>query len=338
MIPTLRYLKFLKKNSDGSTPETPLQNLAGTWDGIGFSPFSEFSLTERSDSFCTYSFTAWLSRYDGRLLAEETSVVPMISCGEEVVWTLVVWTFPTFSSVAAGGSSCTRVLSNTSPWLSRASEEGLTVELAWISAWDSDSVTPSGQQWLSDIITWSSLSVMVIKSWLHWWHLSGTGFRSWEGRLWTSAKLWKAPQATWSTTRPARCSTFCGFVTGKVVVMRPNWQPVPHAQISLLRDNARVCSSPHANCKILTANKGLLSESEMLTGFGSGTYGWLATAHWPEEFSPHMYTTPLSVTAPVWKLPVATVTTYCPTRAFSRMGLLGQVSAGSLLQGRVPKL
>lgn len=309
-----------------------LWNVAATWTWGGFSPGSWFSLIECSDSFCRYAVTAWVSGYDGAVLAEDTSAVPTTFCWVEMALPLVVWLLPMFSSAS------TTVFSNTSPCSSSASGWGLGAGLACFSAWDSDNVTPKGQQWLSDIITWSSLSVMVMSSWLHWLHLSGTGFRSWGGRHCTSARLWNAPQATWSTTRPARCSTFCGFVTGKVVVMRPSWQPVPHAQISLLSDNASVCSSPHANCRILTANDGLVSESEMLTGLGSGTYCWLATAHCPAAFSPHMYTTPLSVTAPLWKLPVATVITWCPTRALSRRGLLGQISADSLFQGRVPKL
>lgn len=251
------------------------------------------------------------------------------------------------STLALSDSKAIRVCSSTSGfwqsslWLpvillpSGVSEEGQKPRL---SGGLSDSATPSGQQWLSEMMTWSSLSVMVMRSWLQWLHLSGIGFISCTGRHCTRARLWCAPQAIWSTTRPARCSTFCGFVTGNVVVMRPNWQPLPQAHISLLSDRASVCSSPHASCKILTDNRGLVSESEILMGCGSGTHGWSATAHWPAELLPHMYTTPLSVTAPLWKLPAATVITRCPSKVFSKTGLPAHDSSSPDLQGSFPKL
>lgn len=233
MVPTLRYLKFLKKNSDGSTPETPFTKFSRylRWHWL-FSPFSEFSLTEWSDSFCTYSFTAWSVR-----VWWYTSCRRNFSCSHDILWG---------SGLNTCGLNISNIQFSSSRWLilheSVLKHFSLAVQgfqrrgSGW--CWpgflpDFDSVTPNGQQWLSDIITVflvshrnQELAALVASFW-HWLQILGR-------RHWTSAKLWKAPQATWSTTAQQGVPP-CGFVTGKVVVMRPNWQPVPHAQISLLR-------------------------------------------------------------------------------------------------------
>lgn len=64
--------------------------------------------------------------------------------------------------------------------------------------------------------------------------------------------------------------TFCGR-TGKVLVTRPSWQPLPQAHTSFWAERARLCSRPKARSTTRTTAGGMTSLSTTLTRYGSET-------------------------------------------------------------------
>ncbi|TNN30178.1 hypothetical protein EYF80_059671 [Liparis tanakae] len=122
---------------------------------------------------------------------------------------------------------------------------------------------------------------------------------------------------------------------GAAAALRPSWAPPPHAHTSRCADSASVCRSPQASSSTGTLSGG--AASSRATGVGLGTLLRPGRPHCPEALSPHMWTPPSSVTAPLWKLPAATATTRWPPSAPSRVGVAGP-GTGLCFHANSPKL
>mmetsp|Transcript_28624 Transcript_28624/g.71977 ORF Transcript_28624/g.71977 Transcript_28624/m.71977 type:complete len:412 (+) Transcript_28624:280-1515(+) len=130
------------------------------------------------------------------------------------------------------------------------------------------------------------------------------------------ATMWNEPHAMCKICRPSTgLPTLSGLVYCDTAWPCPScpYCPAPHVNTRPSAVRAAVCVTPVATVVIVLS---------MGTSVGTQRLSQLPRPSWPEEPSPHMYSSPDTVMPPVWWLVQHTLLTFCPGGICTRAGVV----------------